>query len=375
MGIIAELEGSTFAESWEPAFRAVFGSGPCTAWEFWRTERPPLHPGWRFLPMLNHLTYGPSPRYPQHDDGRDPPVFEAFPLLATLRSLGRDQLCLRYGDKAWRLPPTEEAAEQARRELGDLPGIYFLFDRHADWGVLCDVDGTISIVGGDGGFIAAYLNQCGGEDALHRRLRHFDFGLKWGDEMRPWGDEYRSGLYRAFGWEALAYPNHGLLNDRQPDAEEFERVWLPALNRLVTPQGMLDPEATATWTGVPFRGHVANEGGRQYEFGLSDPHPKLEEYDALLFTLASDECWEICLAALDVPRDHGCARIVPPKVWSLDIPELNGRPVAVFGPRGDWILISKVEGSSWLAGEPKFIGKFCARADGVNQATTDNVRA
>lgn len=55
---------------------------------------------------------------------------------------------------------------------------------------------------------------------------------------------------------------------------------------------------------------------------------------------------------------------VPPWVRALDIPELADRPVAAFGPEGDWLLVSRPEGVSLLAGEPSFIARVVERAGG-----------
>lgn len=367
MRVILPLDDVAFGARWEPVFQRVFGSGPCTAWEFWRPERPPPHPGWRFVPMLNHLIHGPSPRHPQHDDGRDPPVFEEASFLATLRSLGRESFCLRYEGRAWLMPPSEGAVEEARTAFEDLIGHYFLFDQQADWGVLCDWDGTISVVGGDDSFIGAYLDHAGGEDALRRRLILFDFGLKWGDAMRPWSAEYRTALYRVFGWEAPPYPNQGEVFDRRPDEDEYCRVWRPILDRLIPQAEMPIPAIPPGWAVLPFRGHVVTEGGGLFEFGVTDPHAKLEEYDALLFVLTSDDRWELCMFGLDEPRTRMSAHVVTPKVWALDVPDLVGRPIAAFGPQGDWVLVSLAEGVSFLAGGAAFISRVLERAGGADK--------
>ena len=320
--------------------------------------------------MLNHLTSGPSPRHPQHDDGRNPAVLEAAPLLATLRSLGRERFCLRYDERAWLLPPTEKAAEQANRELEDFVGHYLLFDEHADWGVLCDWDATVSIVGGNQNFVETYLRHACGENALHRRLVQFDFGLKWGDAMRPWSDEYRVALYQAFGWEVPPYPNQGEVFGRQPSEDEFRNIWQPVFDRLALEGNLSAPSIPPGWRAFPFRGHVVTEGGGLFEFGIIDPHPKLEEYDALLFVLTSADRWELCIAALDHAHSPQSVRIVAPKVWALNIPDFAGRPVAMIDSQGDWLLVSLAEGVSFMAGEPDIAARVLDRAGGET-----NVRA
>jgi hypothetical protein len=363
--IITEIDDRVFAESWEPAFQRVFGPRDGSAWAFWQEDREPMPVAWRFVPMLDHLTHPPSARYPHHDDGRDVPVLEAVPFLATLRSLGRTAFCLRHGRSAWLLPPTEEASEQARLTLSGLIGCYYLFDDHADWGVLCDWDAEVSIVGGDEAFIEAYLRQSGGEDAVIQRFRQFDFGRKWGDAMRPWSDAYRNGLYQVFGWDAPSYPNHGERFDRRPDDDEFQHQWLPVLERLITKAGSL-ATATPAWVTVPFRGHVVTEGGGQYEFGVSNPHPKLDEYNALLFILTSDDQWELCMVDLDTALTAVNARIMPPTVWALDVAEFAGRRVATFGRQGNWVLLSLPGGASLLAGEPSLMKRVTDRAGGLD---------
>lgn len=365
MTSITEIDDQVFAESWESAFQRVFGPRDGSAWAFWQEDREPMPVAWRFVPMLDHLTHPLSARYSHHDDGRDTPVLEAAPLLATLRSLGREVFCLRHGSNAWLLPPTEGAAEQARLTLPDLIGCYYLFDDHADWGVLCDWDAEVSIVGGTAPFIAAYLHQSGGEEALRKRFRQFDFGRKWGDAMRPWSDVYRNGLYRVFGWDAPPYPNHGERFARRPGDDEFQRQWLPVLEHLITQAGTLET-STPPWMTVPFRGHVVTEGGGQYEFGVSNPHPKLEEYNALLFVLSSDDQWELCMVDTDAALTAANARIMPPTVWALEVDEFAGRPVATFGRQGNWVLLSLPEGGSLLVGAPSLVKRVTDRAGGLD---------
>lgn len=112
---------------------------------------------------------------------------------------------------------------------------------------------------------------------------------------------------------------------------------------------------------------MVSEGGGLYEFGVTAPHPKLEEYDALLFVLTGADHWELCVMPLDEPRTHFHAHVVTPKVWALDLPELAGRPVAAFGPQGDWVLVSLPEGISFLAGEPGFVKRVLERAGGPDE--------
>lgn len=351
MKLIQPLSATDYA-SWEPARQRVFGA------DDWDTGKPPPHPGWRFLPMLNHLTSGPSPRHPHHDDGRETVREEAL-LLETLRSLGRERLYLRYGGEAWILPVTEEAIDEARKELPIFVVEYFLCDLSADWGVQCNPDTTISVVGGSQAFIDAYLHQAGGELALRKRFTQFDFGIKWPDEDgHPWPTSYRERLYRAFGWQVPPYPNKGCWAERRPDADEATNRWHPVLRRLL-PGDDTEPHLPTEWRALPMRGHMFSE---EWAFGTMAAVPRLEEYNALLFVLTSADRWELCVALLEGKTD--ALWVVPPTVSAFGVEETEGKFVAAFGPEGDWLLLSYPEDVSVLFGEPDLIQRVVAYAGG-----------
>lgn len=214
MTLVQALDREEFASQWAPAFRRVFGGGPFTAGSFWDDGSPPPHPGWRFLPMLNYLSYGPSPRSPHHDDRREN-VHEEMALLETLRSLGRDFFCLEHIGDAWLLPPLMEAICEVRRDLPNLITSFLLFDRHADWGVMCN----------------------------------------------PVACSLREDLYRTFGWTAPPYPNKGELFQRRPDEAELAERWLPVFDRLLEsrperpplPSGGRHSPCAAMWSATAVR--------------------------------------------------------------------------------------------------------------------------
>ncbi|WP_173977019.1 hypothetical protein [Magnetospirillum sp. LM-5] len=236
-----------------------------------------------------------------------------------------------------------------------------MFDRHADWGVLCCLPGLISFVGGEPTFIDAYLHHAGGEDFLRRRLHQFDLGQRWGDEMAPWPPAFREVVYRTCGWVPAPYPNQGEYFKRRPDEDEMRQRWIPLLDRLVPDRTHPLAGVVPNWTTLPLRGHLATDGAKDEVIRDGAP-PVLEEYNSWLFILTGDDRWDVGMAALD-GDDFWCA---PARAAALEIEELAGRPMAAFGPEGDWLLVSFAEGVSLLAGEPTLMARIIDDAGGLD---------
>ncbi|GEM_PF-3096466 len=353
------MTGQGLENDWEAIFDTVF-TGDCAG--------PPFRdPAWRILPIPESPWWGETPILLRVSG---PGITDEFaPFWATVAEIAETELCV-FGDllpHPFHLPATADAL----RSLDDPRYTTWIVGKSAGWGMRVE-EGRLSILGGDALFIEAYLRHAGGEAAIRKRFEDHDISMGWepawskDDGDRRW----RERTYAMFGWEPFVYPNHGTPFCRIPELPEIEADWFPAFQTLLPTQLEHPLHSGAVseplgWRVTALPGHLVRDGGDEF-YGAGYLRPKLNSWYGLVSALAEAEDWEVALVPVDAPV-HIQSEWVTTLAWVRgfqSVSSLAHRPIAAFGLKRRWVVLSLPEQVSLLMAESDFLDRVAFWAGG-----------
>jgi hypothetical protein len=345
---------------WHPVMERVFDR---------ESDRHPFRDhSWRMLPIPEYLWADESPALLRI--GGPPAVHEFDPLLATLKELGEEEICV---DGLFLPSPTVVKAN--RGDVASLSRVdhpAYLCGRSGSWGMVAD-EGRLTILGGSEAFMACYLRHAGGIATVRKRFEDHDIGMGW-EPAWPRDDEgyrrWREGTYATFGWTPFAYPNQGTAFARIPDEKEVNRHWLPAYRAVfAAPPTSSIPDATKhfppEWYRLTLPGHLIRDGGNEARGSGYYVRPVLDAWWGLTAALGEAEDWEIGITPLNEGGGEDWTVTLAWVRGLQSVGQLADRPVAALGTQGRWGLISFSDGVSILAADKPLLERVITWAGGA----------